>query len=128
MKWLIVAGVNGFLAVGAGAFGAHGLQASVPPGALSAFETGAQYHLLHSVVLALVGLLAALKPDHRVAALGVAGWAFVAGICAFSGSLYVYGVSQWRPAVYVTPFGGVAYMAGWLALAWAGWRLGWREI
>ena len=52
----------------------------------------------------------------------LAAWLFVAGIVLFSGSLYALALSGLRGLGAVTPFGGVAFLAGWLAFAWAAWR------
>ena len=49
----------------------------------------------------------------------LAGWLFVAGIVLFSGSLYALALGAARGARRVTPLGGAAFLAGWLALAWA---------
>ena len=67
--WLLIAAINGFLAVAAGAFGAHALQGRLDAHALTVFETGARG----------------------------------------------FGI--------VTPFGGVAFLIGWIALAWAATRV-----
>jgi uncharacterized membrane protein YgdD (TMEM256/DUF423 family) len=54
--------------------------------------------------------------------LTAAGWLFVAGIVLFSGSLYLLALTgiTWLGAI--TPFGGVAFLLGWLGLAVAIWR------
>jgi uncharacterized membrane protein YgdD (TMEM256/DUF423 family) len=51
-----------------------------------------------------------------------AGWLFVAGTVLFSGSLYVLALTGVRALGAVTPFGGVAFIAGWIALAIAALR------
>jgi uncharacterized membrane protein YgdD (TMEM256/DUF423 family) len=48
-----------------------------------------------------------------------AGWLFVAGTALFSGSLYALALTGFRPLGAITPLGGVCFLAGWLALAWA---------
>ncbi len=113
--WLFVAGLSGALAIVAGAFGAHGLRGRIDAGLLAAFETGAHYHLVHSV--ALFALALALKA-HPAWNLGPAAWAWLVGIALFSGSLYVMALTGIRPFGAITPFGGLAFIAGW---AWAGW-------
>ncbi len=108
------------LGVAAGAFGAHALKDRLPPDLLAIFETGARYQLTHALALVLVGLAAAHLPASR--ALAVSGWAFVAGIVIFSGSLYALALTGVRVLGAITPFGGVAFMTGWALLAWAAWR------
>jgi uncharacterized membrane protein YgdD (TMEM256/DUF423 family) len=106
--WLGIAALNGALAVIAGAFAAHGLQARVSLEALSVFETGARYHMYHALAM----VLAALVPARAAAA------AFLAGIVLFSGSLYVLALTGLHAAVFATPVGGVCFVAGWVLLAW----------
>jgi len=114
--WLTLAALNGFIAVAAGAFGAHGLQGRVGERAMAAFETGAQYHMYHAIALIGVAWLASISTN---AGITVAGWAFLTGIILFSGSLYFYGLTESRALVLITPLGGVAFLAGWAALLWA---------
>lgn len=115
--WLTLAAFNGFVAVAAGAFGAHGLEGRVGDRALAAFETGARYHMFHALALLAIAWLASA---HAHAAVTAAGCAFLLGIVLFSGSLYFYGLTESRALVMVTPLGGLAFLAGWAALAWAG--------
>jgi uncharacterized membrane protein YgdD (TMEM256/DUF423 family) len=115
--WLALGAVNGALAVAAGAFAAHGLKATLSPDMLAVFDTGARYHLIHALALC-AGALAA---DHwamgRWAMGRAALWLFAAGIVLFSGSLYLLALTGVRSFGLLTPFGGVAFIAGWLALA-----------
>lgn len=111
--------VSGFLAVAAGAFGAHALKARLTPDLLAIFETGARYQLIHALALGLVAWAASRWP---VTAPVVAGWALVAGTVLFSGSLYVLALTGQRWLGAITPLGGVAFLVGWGALAWAAWR------
>ncbi len=117
--WWLAGGISGFLAVAAGAFGAHGLEERVAPDLLAVFETGARYHLVHALALCAVASLASRAP---AGAVRVAGWSFLAGTVLFSGSLYALVLTGIRSLGAVTPFGGVALLAGWAALAVAGWR------
>ena len=112
--------VSAFLAVAAGAFGAHALRDAVPPDRLEVWETAARYQMYHALGLLVVAYLAAQK-DARATRL--AGWLFVGGTVLFSGSLYVLAVSgiTWLGAV--TPLGGVAFLVGWLVLAWTAIKL-----
>jgi uncharacterized membrane protein YgdD (TMEM256/DUF423 family) len=108
-----------FLAVGAGAFGAHTLRERLPEDLLAVFETGARYHMYHALGLLGVAWLSAQSPGALVNA---AGWSFVAGILVFSGSLYLLAITGERWLGAITPLGGVAFLAGWLALGLAAWR------
>ena len=123
--WLLLAAVNGFLAVLAGAFAAHGLESHADPAALAGFRTGAHYHMYHALALIAVAWRADGRKGAPVVAL--AGWGFVVGILLFCGSLYVLGLSGSRSLVWVTPLGGVSFLAGWAALAFAACR-GQREF
>jgi uncharacterized membrane protein YgdD (TMEM256/DUF423 family) len=109
----------GMLGVAAGAFGAHALRERLPDNMLAIFETGVRYQLYHALALLAVALLLARVPSTAGV---VAGWLFTAGIVIFSGSLYVLVLSGVRWLGAITPIGGVAFLAGWLLLAWAGWR------
>jgi len=118
--WLALAAASGFVAVAAGAFGAHGLEGRVGAAELAAFQAGARYQMYHALALIAVAWLAGQYPS---AAVGVAGWAFVAGTILFSGSLYVLGLTGSRALVLLTPLGGVAFLIGWVALLIAALRM-----
>ena len=114
--WLFIAAVNGGLAVLCGAFAAHGLSGRLSPDALGIFETGARYHMYHALAIGL----AALAPDGPGARrAGTAAALFLAGIVLFCGSLYLLALTGARVLGFVTPFGGLAFVAGWLFLALA---------
>jgi uncharacterized membrane protein YgdD (TMEM256/DUF423 family) len=117
--WLILGAASAFLSVAAGAFGAHALRARLAPDLLTIFETGARYHMYHSLGLIAIGLLSQLRPSPL---LNGAGWAMSAGILLFSGSLYVLALSGVRALGAITPFGGLGFLAGWLLFAIAAWR------
>jgi uncharacterized membrane protein YgdD (TMEM256/DUF423 family) len=105
--------VSAGTAVGLGAFGAHGLRSMVTPELLAVFETGVRYQMYHALALVAIGLAFA-RLQGRAAA---AAWLFVAGTVLFSGSLYVLTLTGTRWWGAVTPLGGVAFLAGWIALA-----------
>ena len=124
--FLLACGVNGFLAVALGAFGAHGLAERLAPLAdgakrLEWWRTAAHYQLAHALALGLVAWLGSRVPGPLPA---VAGWSFLGGIVLFSGSLYVMTLSGVRALGAVTPLGGVGLLAGWFCLLLAAWRLG----
>ena len=115
----ICAGVAGFLGVAFGAFGAHALKARLAPEMLAVFETGVRYQLYHALALFAAAWGCARWPGRWF---NVAGWAFLAGIAVFSGSLYLLAITGERWLGALTPLGGVAFLAGWLALTWGAFR------
>ncbi len=116
---LMAAGLFGATAVLAGAFGAHALRERLAPDLLSAWDTAARYHLVHAVAM-LGSAWASARFGGRAAA--VSAIAFGAGITLFSGSLYTLALTGTTWLGAVTPLGGLAFVAGWIALGWAGWR------
>jgi uncharacterized membrane protein YgdD (TMEM256/DUF423 family) len=107
--------LSAFLAVGLGAFGAHALRERLAPRMLEVFETGVRYQFFHALALFCVAWALSRWPGPAVTA---AGWAFVAGTVVFSGSLYILTLTGTRAWGMVTPIGGVAFLVGWLCLAW----------
>ena len=118
--WLLLGATNGLLAVAFGAFGAHGLKAHAGAAEISAFETGAQYHMYHALALLAVAWVASQASTSLTTA---AGSAMCIGILLFSGSLYFLGITGSRSLVLITPIGGTAFLIGWLCLAVAAYRL-----
>lgn len=117
--WILLAGLNGFLGVAAGAVGAHALQNRLDQRALELFETAARYQLFHA--LALVGV--AWLAEHGATVWPkLAGGSFIAGILLFSGTLYVIALTGSRAFAFAAPFGGLFLLAGWLCLVIAGIR------
>jgi uncharacterized membrane protein YgdD (TMEM256/DUF423 family) len=119
--WIALGAANAFLSVAAGAFGAHGLKARLAPDLLTIFETGARYHMYHSLGLIAIGLVAQTRPSPLLSG---AGWAMLAGILLFSGSLYVLALTGVRALCAITPLGGLGFLVGWALLAVAVWRSG----
>ncbi len=135
--WIVLGAVLAGLAVAAGAFAAHGLDgffkakyASTParevagvaiPAAqkyLQDFKTGAEYQMYHALGLLAVGFLAQSRKSRAAA---VAGWSFLLGIMVFSGCLYLLTLTGQRWLGAIVPIGGVAFLVGWTALAYAAW-------
>ena len=112
--FLILASINGFLAVALGAFGAHGLRNSLSPELLSSFQTGVQYHMYHALALLGIGILTLHNPGSML--LKSSGYLFLLGIVLFSGSLYVLSISGIRWIGAITPIGGVSLLAAWALL------------
>jgi len=113
---LFLAAVALFIAVAAGAFGAHTLGRQIGPERLAVWQTAVQYHAWHGLALFGVGLLIRASPARR--AFSAAGWLFVAGIVLFSGSLYLLVATGVTGFGMVTPVGGIAFLAGWATLGW----------
>lgn len=115
--WVTFAAFNGFVAVMMGALGAHALGKHLPPSGLEWLATAERYQIAHALALGLVAALAA-RPSIGASGrwLTVAGGCFAAGMVLFSGSLYALALTGWRPVAMLAPLGGLALMAGWLAL------------
>jgi uncharacterized membrane protein YgdD (TMEM256/DUF423 family) len=110
----VVAGILGFLVVGLGAFGAHGLSGLLAERQMmGVWQTAVFYHALHAVVLVV------RSQRERVPSWG--DISFIAGIAFFSGSLYVMALTGWRGLGIVTPVGGLLLLAGWAGLIYEGW-------
>lgn len=103
-----------FLAVAAGAFGAHALEARLTPDRLETFELAARYQMFHALALLATAWAGTRWPG---ATTTWAGWLFVVGIIVFSGSVYglALGAPRWFGAI--TPIGGVCFLGGWGLLA-----------
>jgi uncharacterized membrane protein YgdD (TMEM256/DUF423 family) len=112
--------ISGGLAVAAGAFGAHALRARLEPGLLLVFETGARYQMYHALALFAAAWLADRGAPVQAA---WGGRLFIAGTVLFSGSLYLLALTGVRGFGAITPIGGVAFIAGWAALALGAVRL-----
>ena len=117
MLFFLVGSLSGGLAVALGAFGAHALKARLSPDSLMTFETGVRYQMYHA--LALLAVAAAVSRVPSSSLLSAAGWLFVVGTLLFSGSLYLLCFTQKRWLGAITPFGGLALIAGWVCLALA---------
>ena len=117
--FLVMGALSGATAVMAGAFGAHAIAESVTPERLATFRTGAQYQLIHSLALLLVGIIVERLPSKVVQ---WSGQLFLAGVILFSGSLYALVLVDLPAFGVITPFGGLAFICGWLLLAWGAWK------
>ncbi len=117
--FLLLASFAGFTGVALGAFAAHGLKGRLSVEHLAVFQTGVHYQLVHALALFGVALLAAHLPGRLLMA---AGSLFALGILLFSGSLYALTLSGVGKLGIITPFGGLAFLAGWACLGLAAWR------
>jgi uncharacterized membrane protein YgdD (TMEM256/DUF423 family) len=117
MNWSAIAAVFLALAVGSGAFGAHGLKARLDANHLDIYKTAVLYHFLHALGMLIVAIMPKAGALSADAANSVC-WLLAAGILIFSGSLYLLSVTGVGVLGAITPFGGVAFIAAWLLLAW----------
>ncbi|MBL7739323.1 MAG: DUF423 domain-containing protein [Chitinophagaceae bacterium] len=107
------------LAVALGAFGAHGLKKLVSPETVTTFQTGVQYQFYHTLALFFVAILFEKFSNKWMKWAGIL---FITGIILFSGSLYLLTAIKATETIgmeglgIVTPFGGLAFIAGWLSL------------
>ncbi len=119
--FLAIASALGGLSVVFGAFASHALKDRLSDRALEIWETGTRYQMYHSLALLIVVLLLSRTAPLPTALL-VSGWAFIVGIVLFSGSLYALALSGVKVLGAITPFGGVAFIFGWIALLVAAWE------
>ncbi|WP_404459894.1 DUF423 domain-containing protein [Sutcliffiella horikoshii] len=112
--FIILAAINGFLAVALGAFGAHGLEGRVSERMIEIWKTGVTYQMFHAGGLFVVALL--MERFNSTGLLNGAGWSFLIGIILFSGSLYILTLSGVKVLGAITPLGGVAFLIGWVLI------------
>ena len=113
MIWIKIASFLMFMGVALGAFGAHALKGKVDPYLLDVFKTGVLYHLIHALGLFAVAWLSTISQDPKIAWAGIL---LIAGIVLFSGSLYIMAFTGIRALGAITPFGGLAFLAGWVLI------------
>ncbi len=113
-RTLALAGLLLALATLCGAFGAHSLRTSVSPDRLQVYETAVRYHFFNA--LGLLGIGLALR-SVDAALLRWSAVLVLIGIVLFSGSLYALSFGAPRALGVITPAGGLALIAGWLAFA-----------
>ena len=113
---LFLGALLGLIGVAAGAFGAHGLRPILSEKMMIVFETGVRYQMYHSFALLAVALAYTKWPGKGLV---ISGWMFIVGIILFSGSLYGLCLSGVRSLGMITPIGGLAFLTGWLCMAWS---------
>lgn len=117
MNWSMTAGLLLALAVGLGAFGAHGLRGRLDAYSLGVWEKAVFYHFIHALGMLAVSILPRTGTFPPAAASQVCALLLV-GVAIFSGSLYLLALTGTRALGAITPIGGLAMIAAWLLLAW----------
>lgn len=112
--FFIIAACSAFIAVAAGAFGAHGLRGKLDPELLAVFELAVRYQMYCALALIGVSFAGTQWPGKFINA---GGWLLVIGSLLFSGSLYLLSLTRTKGLGAITPIGGVLLLAGWLCLA-----------
>ncbi len=118
--FFLIASLLGSMSVALGAFGAHALRDRIEASMLANYQTGVSYMFYHTLALFIVVLALTRWPGSSQPIW--AGWLFVIGIVFFSGSLFLMAFTGMRWLGAITPIGGVAFIAGWLLLAWTAWQ------
>jgi len=113
-RFLFLGALLGGLAVMFGAFGAHSLRGHLSESMLEVFSTATRYQMYHALALLLIARIGSTGAGRLPAA---GGWCFLAGIVLFSGSLYLLALTGVRWFGFITPFGGLSFIAGWGLLA-----------
>lgn len=113
--FLTIGAILGAVSVAIGAFGAHGLHDFLEEaGRIETFKTAVNYLWYHTFAILLVGIINLHKSSKL---LTIAGYLFMAGILLFSGSLFLL-IKTSNPSLgAITPFGGLAFIIGWVLLA-----------
>lgn len=119
-NWGATAAILALLSVAIGAFAAHGLKATLSAYQLSIVETGAKYQMYHAISILVVSAFACFTQTH----VGLVRWIrvnllFLLGTVLFSGSLYIFALTQIKWFVFVTPIGGMTLIIAWAYLAFS---------
>ena len=118
-NWLVFAALNGACAVLGASYAAHGAEMTLGDYGRVNFEAASHYQMVHALVLFIIFLLASQKGKMEKA-LSISAFAFGTGIICFSGGLYVLALTGPSLLGKIVPVGGVAFIFGWLMLAWYG--------
>lgn len=118
--FIIIGALCAAIAVTFGAFAAHALKSRLDASSLAVFQTGVEYQFYHALGILVIGLL--LMNPQAPGGAKTAAWLLFLGIILFSGSLYTLTLSGQRMLGMITPFGGLAFILGWLWLAWSYWK------
>ena len=117
--YAICGALSGFVAVATGAFASHALKKSLSADMLAVFEIAVRYQMFHALALFAAAWVCDRWPSR---AARLSGNCFLIGTVLFCATLYALALSGQKYLGALTPVGGVFFMLGWLALAWATWR------
>ena len=118
---LLLAAILGLLAVVLGAFGAHALEPKLDSKSLANYHTAVHYQFVHALAMLAIGILLFYLPSRWLV---YSGYAFGVGVLLFSGSIYLLATQEItainlpKLVVYLTPLGGLAFIAGWALMIW----------
>lgn len=119
---LVIGAIFGAIGVALGAFGAHALKETLTQNnRLDTFQTATHYLQIHAVALVMVGVLLRQQTGDT-SLLSLSAIAFMLGIIAFSGSLYILAIGNVRFMGAIAPIGGIAFIVGWLTVAFWAWQ------
>jgi len=111
---LMLISASGVVAVSLGAFGTHGLKNVLEVnGRVETFETAVLYHFIHTIAALGIVILMRRLPEKIMQ---YSAFFMLGGIVLFSGSLYVLSLSNVTWWAVLTPFGGLAFIIGWILL------------
>ena len=113
--FLFLGAISALIGVGMGAFGAHGLKATLSPEMMAVYQTGVTYQMWHA--LGLIGIALMLQQVPQSKLLNWAGCLMFAGILLFSGSLYLLAILNLNWLGMITPLGGVSFIVAWALIA-----------
>lgn len=111
-SYLIMSALLLFTGVLLGAFGGHQLETRLSSSQLNTWHTGLNYLFIHSFGIFAASLLIELKKECEAYWMSAAK-SFMVGIILFSGSLLLWALTQYKPLVFLTPIGGIAFLLGW---------------
>lgn len=108
---LLSGSLLGLLGVALGAFGAHALKATlIQNGRVETYDLAVRYQFYHALALLLIGLL---MEKLGVAILKWSSLLLFVGVVIFSGSLYLFALTNTTTFAVITPLGGVLMLLGW---------------
>lgn len=116
--WTSIAAITLALAVSLGAFGAHALRGKLDAYLMGVYEKAVFYHFIHALGMLVIPVLSRTGIIQH-SAVGPVNSLLLGGIVFFSGSLYLLAFTGTRFLGAITPIGGVAFVSGWLLLAYA---------
>ncbi len=111
--WIIIGAISGFITVGIGAFGAHGLKEILQNNqTTNIYNKAVLYQMFHSIAILIIGLL----EMYTEKSIFLSGLFLTLGILIFSGSLYILSITNLKWIGAITPIGGFCFLIGWIIL------------